>query len=86
MENARINIKCEGCGKVHEVARTSEIPDHVVSMGCNWCPDCEDTAEDYYEEWYNEGGENEATPDVPNNQLFMPFILEEIESKTVELI
>jgi hypothetical protein len=33
---------------------TNEIPKHVVSMGCNWCPDCEDRAEDYYEEWYKD--------------------------------
>lgn len=51
-------------------------------MGCNWCPCCEDRAEDYYEEWYNpreEGGEAKLLPtDVPDNQLCFPFIMDEI--------
>ena len=75
----RINITCDTCSLVHDVPRTPEIPSHVVSMGCNWCPACEDRAEDYYEEWYNESDGEETKPDdVPNNQLCMPFVLDEI--------
>jgi hypothetical protein len=24
---------------------------NAISMNCNWCPDCQDTATDYYHEW-----------------------------------
>lgn len=76
-----INLTCETCGRVHEVTRTSEIPDWVISMGCNWCPLCEDRAEDYWEEWYN-GNEydpgNQPPPPIPDNQLCLPFIFDEI--------
>lgn len=46
-----ITIKCD-CGIKHRVPRTSELPDEVISLGCNWCPGCEDTADDTYNEWY----------------------------------
>lgn len=48
-----IKIICDKCNKTFEVERTSEIPDDVISLGCNWCPACEVTADDYYDEWYN---------------------------------
>lgn len=48
-----IKIICACCGKTHEVKRTPEIPSNVISLGCNWCPECEDNAGDYYQEWYN---------------------------------
>lgn len=69
----RINITCDACGIVHDVRRTPEIPDNVVSLGCNWCPACEDRAEDYYEEWYNYsdgGGEQIIEPDPRQTNLF----------------
>jgi hypothetical protein len=72
-----INITCN-CGKTHEVRRTDEIPSWVISMGCNWCPDCH--PQEDYEEWYNpknEGDDPEPIP-VGDNQLTMPFIFEEI--------
>jgi hypothetical protein len=74
-----IKINCD-CGKVHEVTRTNEIPSNVISMGCNWCPICEDTAQDYYTEWYNEndGNDKSITPDVPDNQLMLFSIADEI--------
>jgi hypothetical protein len=75
---ATIKITCETCQKTHEVRRTNEIPEHVVSMGCNWCPECEDRAEDYYEEWYNDGDNGNGFNDLPDNQLVMPFIIQEI--------
>lgn len=83
-----IKINCEGCGRVHNVYRTPEIPDNVISLGCNWCPVCEDTAEDHYKEWYNynEGENGEEVPELPNNpnQLVMPFIIEEtLKSKEI---
>jgi hypothetical protein len=48
-----IIITCDGCKKSHSVYRTNEIPTQVVSLSCNWCPECEDDADDYYEEKYN---------------------------------
>lgn len=62
-----ININCDGCHAVTEVTRTNEIPDNVISLGCNWCPSCEDDANDYYDEWYNTGGGDGDEPDEPTN-------------------
>lgn len=75
-----IKINCD-CGKVHEVHRDNEAPKNAISMGCNWCPDCEDTAEDYYSEWYNNDEGNESVvvePDVPDNQLMLFSIADDI--------
>ena len=49
-----IKIQCTNprCKTEHEVQRTSEMPKECVSMKCNWCPMCEDSAGDYYEEQY----------------------------------
>jgi hypothetical protein len=76
-----IHLTCQTCQKVYELEKTSEIPAHVFTMKCNWCPVCEDTADDYYEEWWdekdNEKPENAPIP-VPDNQLCFPFIMEEL--------
>jgi ssDNA-binding Zn-finger/Zn-ribbon topoisomerase 1 len=82
----RINITCETCGKVHNVIRTSEIPDNVTSLGCNWCPDCEDRAEGYYEEWYNydEGGNNPTPDPDPNQMNLFPIYPDERDFKEKE--
>lgn len=50
---SRIKITCEHCNRTFEVNRTSDIPDDVESLGCNWCPACESEAEEYWDEWYN---------------------------------
>jgi len=70
---SKIRITCQTCHETHEVTRTNEIPKHVISMGCNWCPCCVDKAEGNYEEWYNESdGNNENAPEpVPDNQLML---------------
>ena len=47
-----IDMTCQTCKTVHEVKKTDEIPDDVIRMTCNWCPQCEDSAEAVYEEWY----------------------------------
>ncbi len=75
----RINLTCETCGIVHDLRKTDEIPKHVFFMRCNWCPDCEDQAKDYYQEWWDENENSEPQPiPVGDNQLCMPFILDEI--------
>lgn len=85
----KINIHCQTCLKVHEVDRDNDAPKTAVSMWCKFCPSCEDRATDYYEEGYNESDnddlEKPTEPDSPN-QLVLPFIIEQIEHKTIELI
>jgi hypothetical protein len=48
----KINITCDICKATLSVDRTNEIPPEVTELFCNWCPDCEDDADDYYEERY----------------------------------
>jgi len=37
--------------------REKEIPEVVHSLECNWCPECENDANGYYEEyWMKENG------------------------------
>lgn len=49
---SNIKIHCQGCVRDFDVVRTPEIPDNATSLICNWCPMCEDTANDYYKEEY----------------------------------
>ncbi len=61
---ATINIKCSGCKDIHAVSRTSEIPDDVVSLECNWCPGCpNEPNEDYHEKHILENEEQHFNPD-----------------------
>lgn len=85
-ENQRIQMTCECCSKVYDLQKTEEIPDHVFLMRCNFCIECDfnDKMTDYYDEWWddNENPLERPTP-VPDNQLCMPFIFDELEiSKT----
>lgn len=48
----KINITCDICKKTHVVGRTNEIPDEVTELFCNWCPECTDELDDYYDERY----------------------------------
>lgn len=74
-----IKITCDTCNKTWDVTRDKEAPKSAISMGCNWCPDCEDKAEEDYNEWYNKGDSGEKEEDIPDNQLCMPFPILEIE-------
>ncbi len=47
-----ITMKCRGCKKEHEVTRDSTAPADADYMCCNWCPACEDSVSDVYDEWY----------------------------------
>ena len=85
----RIKLTCETCHKVHDLRKTDEIPAHVLFMRCNWCIECEDKAQDYYEEWWDEDENNPDKPQpipVGDNQLCMPFIMDEIGVKPAENI
>jgi len=83
-----VKLTCQTCHTTHELRKTSELPEHVMFMKCNWCPLCEDRAEDYYNEWWDE---DDNTPDKINpipddpNQLVMPFIFDELNIPKHEL-
>ena len=80
----RINLNCENCHTVYDFKKTNELPKHVFFMRCNWCPKCEDDANDYYKEWWDKDDNNpNKTKSIPvgDNQLCMPFILDEIGVK-----
>ena len=47
----RIKLLCKGCGTVHDMDRKEEDGEESA-IACNWCPNCEDKADDYYHEWY----------------------------------
>lgn len=52
--NSQIVIKLNcNCGASYEIKKDNNAPENAFSMGCNWCPKCEDSAKDYYKEWYN---------------------------------
>ena len=80
----KIKIICDTCGKVHEVNRDKEAPDNAVSMGCNWCPGCEDNAGELYDEWYNYPDPDDKGDDP--NQLMLFSITDDILIPEKELI
>jgi len=79
-----IKLTCETCNTTHDLKRKMDDPPYVMFMKCNWCPLCEDRAQDYYDEWVDEDDDRNF-PDrpkpipVPDNQLVMPFIFDELE-------
>lgn len=75
-----LKINCDGCGITHDVNRDSEAPETATSMGCNWCPNCEDSAEDYYNEWYNYNESDDTETNDPN-QLMLISITDDIKQK-----
>ncbi len=44
--NRIIKISCDGCNTSYDVTRDREAPTTAISMGCNWCPECEGEADD----------------------------------------
>ena len=51
-----VDLTCETCMKSYEF-EPDTVPDQAIGGFCNWCPACEDKAEDYYEEkWYRANG------------------------------
>jgi len=70
-----IKMICETCNNVYSLRKTDEIPEHVFLMRCNWCGECEDKAQDYYDEWWNEWENTPETMQTPYNpnQLVLPF-------------
>jgi len=71
-----LTLTCESCNKVHKLEKTNELPSHVFFMRCNWCPCCEGTVDDYYNEWWDED-ENDPNKPLPipedPNQLCLPL-------------
>ena len=70
MPNLRIKLLCECCGVVHELPRTDEIPPEVNSLACNFCCECEDKMNDYYNEWYIDESELPIVENPNQIQLF----------------
>lgn len=63
----RIKLLCMCCNKVHELAKTEEIPEEVTALACNFCIECEDKMNNDYDEWYIDESE---LPVIENpNQL-----------------
>jgi hypothetical protein len=66
----KIDITCDACRQTFSVHRTNEIPPDVTKLFCNWCPGCEDKAQDYYDERYC----YDPIPDLLDpNQLIFEF-------------
>ena len=66
-----IKITCKGCGSVHIVNRTEELKQNVHSLGCNFCPSCEDNATEEYKEWpYYKKKEPTKNKPVKQGDLF----------------
>lgn len=86
----QIRLHCDHCHTVHELPKTPELPTHVFVMHSNWCPKCEGQVDDYYSEWWDDdedGNNGQPLPQpVPDNQLCMPFIMDEIGIMRAELI
>lgn len=49
-----ITLFCETCHYKHKLDKTSEIPEHINFMRCNWCPNCDDLAQGDYNEWWDD--------------------------------
>lgn len=84
---SKIQLTCQTCQHVYDLNKTPELPAHVFFMKCNWCPLCEDQADDYWQEWWDED-ENANNKPIPvgDNQLTMPFVLEEIGVPNLETV
>ena len=82
-----IKINCD-CGLTHEVRRDKISPESAISMGCNWCPDCEDIADDYYNEWYNfneDTGTDDTGTDDPMQLMLFSIADEILNEKVLEV-
>lgn len=54
----KLKLTCLTCKRVYPFNSDDSIPKDAVNGECNWCPQCEDSAEDYYEEkWFNVYGD-----------------------------
>ena len=45
-------IKCKSCGMITDTFKDDFTPENAKGVLCNWCPSCEDSAHDYYEEYF----------------------------------
>lgn len=83
MKAAKINITCDICHTTYEVNRDKTAHKTAISMRCNWCPDCEEKAEDYYDEWYNYNDNDNNVGDDPM-QLMLFSIADEVLNQEVK--
>jgi hypothetical protein len=45
-----IKLICDYCGAIFRVENEHKHPHSIKEIRCNWCPNCEDHANDVYEE------------------------------------
>lgn len=67
----KIPLICKTCGKAYMVYPPDLHPEGYWPEGlqkfyCNWCPDCEDRAQDYYNEWWDDTCFEGYYPPDPN--------------------
>lgn len=78
-------IHCRNCGAKHPIYKTDEIPNDIIRLECNWCPNCEGSIDELYEEFqikrkiqknYNNTKSNLKDPDLFSNiEILIVFIL-----------
>lgn len=64
-----MNIVCDSCRNTTEIERTPDIPEEAHESRCNWCPNCEDDAAGYWEEYYVDKNGNELTYEYVNGEI-----------------
>lgn len=69
-----INMKCRSCKRVYVVSREYELGSRVVSLECNWCPECMHNATTEHEEYAIEGScsrkKHEKNTPINQQKLF----------------
>lgn len=61
---SKIKITCQTCYSTYESSLTSNAPINAEYMICNWCPECEDRATNYYEEYYFDENDNQINTEL----------------------
>lgn len=65
-----MKLICRNCKQIHRVKKTPEIPSHINTVETNWCIDCQDEADEPYEEFYIEDDKDEKINDPNQLNLF----------------
>ena len=70
-----ILITCDTCHRSFTVERSTEIPENVASLACNWCIECEKTnpPSEYWEERYIFYEDKPVIEEIDINQLELPL-------------
>ena len=63
----KIKVICDHCKKEYKVPRDIEIKSNIQYITFNFCPDCEDEMDDYYEETHHKY--KKSIPKTPKEQF-----------------